>query len=125
MSCLTLLRVLVTPREKPGERFLVADGKNVRYTIGRKDGITIMASVKTAISIEESLFEKANELARKLKISRSQLFAKATAEYVRRHENKMLLERLNEVYADAPDAEERALCEEMMHLHQQGWKDPW
>ena len=66
-----------------------------------------MSSVKTAVSIDESLFRKANELARKMKLSRSGFIANAVADYVRRLEAKDVLTQLNEVYADGPDGEDR------------------
>ena len=64
-----------------------------------------MAHVKTAISLDESLFREVEDLAGKLGVSRRQLFARAVEEYVRRHENEELLRRLNEAYAGGPDGE--------------------
>ncbi len=72
-----------------------------------------MAHVKTAISIEESLFREAEDWAGKLGISRSQLFARAVAEYVRQRENEELLERLNEAHADGLDEEEQEHLDRM------------
>ncbi len=76
-----------------------------------------MAHVKTAVSIEESLFREAEAWAGKLGISRSQLFARAVAEYVRRRENEELLERLNEVHADGLDEDEKEFLERTMVYH--------
>ena len=72
-----------------------------------------MAHVKTAISLDESLFREAEEWAGKLGVSRSQLFAWAVEEYVRRRENEELLARLNEAHADGLDEEEREYLERM------------
>ena len=66
-----------------------------------------MMATKTTISIDQSLLEKVKQLARILDISRSQLFAKAAAEYIARHRNQAILNKLNEVYAEPPDEEER------------------
>jgi predicted transcriptional regulator len=66
-----------------------------------------MAHVKTAISLDESLFQKAEEWAEKLGFSRSQLFAKAVAEYIREREDEDLVRRLNEAHADGLDEEEQ------------------
>jgi metal-responsive CopG/Arc/MetJ family transcriptional regulator len=63
--------------------------------------------VKTAISIEESLFEEAEALAEKLDISRSQLFSRVVEDFVRQRENEELLERLNAAHADSLDEEEQ------------------
>jgi predicted transcriptional regulator len=68
--------------------------------------------VKTAISLDESLFREAEDWAEKLGLSRSQLYARAVEEYVRRHENEELLRRLNEAHADGLGEEDE---EALMH----------
>jgi len=77
----------------------------------------MMAHVKTAVSIEESLFEEAEAWAARLGISRSRLFAEAVREYVRRRENEELLRRLNEAHADGLDEEEKEFLERAMVYH--------
>lgn len=72
-----------------------------------------MAHVKTAISLDESLFREAEEWAGKLGVSRSQLFARAVEEYVRRRENEELFRRLNEAHAGGLDEEEKEYLERM------------
>ena len=67
-----------------------------------------MASVKTAISMDDGLFKEADRLARQLRISRSRLFAQAVAEYIRRHQAEELIERISAAHEDFPDAEEKA-----------------
>ncbi len=69
--------------------------------------MTGMAKVKTAISIQESLFKDADILARKMRVSRSQLFARAVGDFVQKQQNRQFLEQLNMAYDDAPDPEER------------------
>ena len=76
-----------------------------------------MAHVKTAISLDESLFQAAEEWAEKLGVSRSQLFARAVEEYVRRRENEELLQRLNEAHADGPDEEDEEALRHGQALH--------
>jgi len=56
--------------------------------------------MKTAISIPDDIFEKAEELAERLEVSRSQLYARAIAEYAERHSSQRVRERLDEVYAN-------------------------
>ncbi len=68
-----------------------------------------MAHVKTAVSIEESLFEEAETWAAKMGISRSQFFSRAVADFVRQRENEELLERLNTAHAGGLDEEDREL----------------
>jgi predicted transcriptional regulator len=84
----------------------------------RKEVRTV-AHIKTAVSIEESLFREAEEWAGKLGISRSRLFAEAVREYVRRRENEELLERLNEAHAGGPDEEDEKALRHMQALHLQ------
>jgi predicted transcriptional regulator len=76
-----------------------------------------VAHVKTAISLDESLFREAEEWAGKLGVSRSQFYAKAIEEYVRERENEELLKRLNEAHAGGLDPEDEELLERMRVYH--------
>jgi len=58
----------------------------------------ILTVMKTAISLPDELFEAADELAEKLGVSRSQLYARALSEYVAQHGESDVTERLNAVY---------------------------
>ncbi|MBV7334347.1 hypothetical protein KFU94_40155 [Chloroflexi bacterium TSY] len=75
-------------------------------------------TVKTAISLEDSLFEKVEALMKELQISRSRLFALAVQEFIERHENRRLLAALNAAYDDFPDEEERATLQGIHKRHQ-------
>jgi metal-responsive CopG/Arc/MetJ family transcriptional regulator len=57
-----------------------------------------MAFMKTAISIDENLFRKAEKLSSKLQVSRSHLFAQALEYLLERSETLEVIQRLNEVY---------------------------
>lgn len=59
-------------------------------------------SMKTAISLPDALFASADSLAKRLKVSRSALYAAAVAEYVAKHRDADVTARLNSVYADSP-----------------------
>jgi len=65
-----------------------------------------MTIVKTAISIQKSLFQRAEEVAKEMKISRSRLFVLAVEDFIRRYQNKLLLEEINLAYSDEPDEKE-------------------
>jgi metal-responsive CopG/Arc/MetJ family transcriptional regulator len=78
-----------------------------------------MPSVKTAISIPEPLFHRAEAVAQSLHISRSQLIARAVDEFVKRYESRRLLESLNRAYDDSPSADER---EQMQSMRQKQWE---
>jgi hypothetical protein len=58
--------------------------------------------MKTAISIADDLFQAAEAAARRLGVSRSQLYARAVAEYLEQHGDEGITEKLNEFYADRP-----------------------
>jgi metal-responsive CopG/Arc/MetJ family transcriptional regulator len=63
-------------------------------------GITgvILEAMKTAISIPDDEFKKAEELAARLGISRSELYRSALAEFMSKHAEEAVTERLNELY---------------------------
>lgn len=84
-----------------------------------------MANVKTAISLQRSLFEQIDDLARELQISRSRLFVLAVEDFIRHHENRQLLETINAAYDDLPDAEELALRHKMRQQHRQLVAGQW
>jgi metal-responsive CopG/Arc/MetJ family transcriptional regulator len=84
-----------------------------------------MTNVKTAISLPESLFEQAEAVAYKMKVSRSRLMALALEEFIRRHQNRQLLEKINAAYEDAPDEEEQALHCPLRRQHRQIAENEW
>lgn len=85
-----------------------------------------MAIVKTAISLPEPLFERADAFARQQNISRSQLFARAVEEFLRRHESQALLETLNRVYGDIlPTPEEKEVQRLMKQKQRERVKGEW
>jgi len=53
--------------------------------------------MKTAISVPNDVFQKAERLAQKLKKSRSQLYSEAVNEYVARHDGSATTEAINKV----------------------------
>ena len=56
--------------------------------------------MKTAISIPEEIFREAERAAKKLGVSRSELYAKAVLDFVERYRRDSLTEKLNEVYSN-------------------------
>jgi len=57
--------------------------------------------MKTAISIPDPIYREAEKLARRLKKSRSQLYAEAMTAYLRRHDADAVTEALNRVCEDS------------------------
>jgi metal-responsive CopG/Arc/MetJ family transcriptional regulator len=60
--------------------------------------------VKTAVSIPDKVFRKAEALAKSLEISRSELYTNALANFVAERDEARVTERLNEVYASQSSA---------------------
>jgi hypothetical protein len=56
--------------------------------------------MKTAISIPDDLFERAERLTRTVKKSRSQLYSQAIREYVARHAGDQVTESLDRLCVD-------------------------
>ena len=58
--------------------------------------------MKVAISLPDDLFELADVLAERMGLSRSELYARAVAEYLAKHRDEDVTARLNDVFADKP-----------------------
>jgi metal-responsive CopG/Arc/MetJ family transcriptional regulator len=82
-----------------------------------------MANMKTAISIEKSIFEQMDTLAKRSKISRSRLFAIAAREFLNRNKNIDLLKSLNDAYEDLPETE--PIVTKMRSTHYKLIKEQW
>lgn len=61
--------------------------------------------MKTAISIPDELFQKAEGAAKSLSISRSELYQRALAAFLDRQEGRLVTEALNEIYGTDAEAE--------------------
>jgi len=72
-----------------------------------------MPGVKTAISLEENLFNQVKQLANDLHVSRSKLFTLAVKDYLKKQESKKILAQLNAVYCDPPSKEEDVISKAM------------
>ena len=55
--------------------------------------------MKTAVSMPDDLFRLAEAAAHRLRVSRSELYATALAEFLSRQNEDSVTERLNEVYS--------------------------
>jgi len=58
--------------------------------------------MKTAVSLPVALFRRGEATARRLRVSRSQLYATALAEFLDRVQSDRVTEQLNQVYGDQP-----------------------
>jgi metal-responsive CopG/Arc/MetJ family transcriptional regulator len=60
--------------------------------------------MKTAISIPDKIFRSADALARRLGVSRSELYATAVNEFLSKHRSRHVTARLDEVYSEEDSA---------------------
>lgn len=77
--------------------------------------------MKTAISIPDTVFNEAEELATQLGLSRSQLYAKAVADYVARRRETSVTDALNKVYGADSEALDPALAD----MQGKSLPNPW
>ena len=82
-------------------------------------------TIKTAISIQKSLFEQAESLAQQLKISRSHLFGLAIETFIENHQNQILLDEINKAYSDEPDPSEKDRLSKMRNQHRKLVENEW
>ena len=68
--------------------------------LGYNSGYTL--DMKTAVSVPDDLFRQAEAAARRFGISRSELYAKAIAEFLKQQDVSAITERLNQVYSRHP-----------------------
>jgi len=78
--------------------------------------------MKTAISIPDNIFESAEKLADRLGKSRSQLYTQALGNYLAKHHNDNLTQKLNEIY----ESEDSRLDNDLdLMQHKSLPKDKW
>ena len=84
-----------------------------------------MSTIKTAISLEKTLFDQADSLAQEINVPRSHLFVLALEEFIQRHNNKIILEQINLVYQDEPSSEEKTYLKNMATKHRKIVQGQW
>ncbi len=66
--------------------------------------VVILLHMKTAISIPDEVFSAAEKAAKKLGVSRSELYTNAVREFIERYGREGITEKLNEVYSAEGEA---------------------
>jgi len=84
-----------------------------------------MQAIKTAISIEKSLFDQAENIARTMNVTRSKLFAIALQDFIEHQKNKEMLAQINAAYAEEPDATEQTLRRKSRRQHRRIVEGEW
>jgi metal-responsive CopG/Arc/MetJ family transcriptional regulator len=59
-----------------------------------------MSTIKTAISIDEDLFNEVKDLSTRLNIPKSQIFSQAVQYFIDKKNNLELLKKINETYRE-------------------------
>jgi metal-responsive CopG/Arc/MetJ family transcriptional regulator len=78
--------------------------------------------MKTAVSVPDDLFRLAETAARRLHVSRSQLYATALAEYLERETAASITDRLNQVYSDLDSKLDSSLMNaQLASLDRESW----
>ena len=90
-----------------GQRYAVVRSVPVPRPLNPRYDQCYTRRMKTAISIPDPVFKSAEQLASRLRVSRSELYAKAVRAFVEEHRDDLVTSRLNEVYG--PGAEDSAL----------------
>ena len=67
--------------------------------------------MKTAISVPDETFKKAERLAQRLKKSRSQLFSEAMDQYLARHDGDAVTDAINKVIDELGDESDEFVAE--------------
>lgn len=78
--------------------------------------------MKTAISISDEVFARADEFARRHKITRSALFTAAVDEYIQHHRREDVTDKLNEVYQEENSSLDPVLTKlQALSIPQEEW----
>jgi metal-responsive CopG/Arc/MetJ family transcriptional regulator len=83
------------------------------------------ATIKTAISIQKTLFEQAETVAQQLNISRSHLFGIAIENFIKNYQSQALLDEINRAYEDQPDPIEQERIGKMKKTHRKLLEGEW
>jgi len=85
-----------------------------------------MANIKTAISLQKTLFDQVESLAREMKVSRSRVFVLALENFIRESQDRQLFEKINKAVKDAPpDKAERARLRQIRRQHRRMVEGKW
>ncbi|MCK4760827.1 MAG: ribbon-helix-helix protein, CopG family [Candidatus Aminicenantes bacterium] len=84
-----------------------------------------MTAIKTAISIDDRLFDQINKLSNELKISRSQIFSQAVRYFIERKNNLELVRKINRAYSDVLDEDEMERLEMSKQKYKEVIKETW
>ena len=91
-----------------------------RLQIGYNFGYTRV--MKTAVSIPDPVFEQAEDLAKRLEMSRSEFYATALREFISDRRASDITERLNQIYEEeSPDLDSAVVHLQASSLPREEW----
>ena len=91
-------------RRSGGHAFTLHAMTNANTALAAPVGLQYNCSMKTAVSIPDAVYRAGELLAKRLKLPRSRLYALALADYVERHADDDITQRLNASLAAHPAA---------------------
>ena len=77
--------------------------------------------MKTAVSLPDNLFEEAEAAAKRMKMTRSRLYAAALREYLDLRDGREITEKLNEIYATESSELDPVLAEMQARSVKEDW----
>jgi metal-responsive CopG/Arc/MetJ family transcriptional regulator len=84
-----------------------------------------MAVIKTAISIDENLFNKISKLSDEIRLSRSQIFSQAVRYFIDIKNNLELVRKINQAYSEVLEGDEIALMEKSKIKFKEILEEEW
>jgi len=89
-------------------------------TVGYNFGYTL--AMKTAVSIPDPIFEEADDLAKKLGMSRSQLYATAVSQFIESFQDEAVTTALNKIYSATTGSADPVLQQlQFLSLPEEDW----
>lgn len=107
MSATVSYNVLPRDRARP----CVAKREGWRIAVDAWYDSSYTSRVKTAVSIPDPVYERAEKVARRLGVTRSRLYSLAIADYLRRHSEEEILAALDAVYGGLSETLDPVLAE--------------
>jgi metal-responsive CopG/Arc/MetJ family transcriptional regulator len=77
--------------------------------------------MKVAVSVPDQVFEEAEKVSKRLRVSRSRLYAQALEEFVQKHRKKGVRAALDEVYEAEPSEIEPGLADLQARALREKW----
>lgn len=85
-----------------------------------------MATVKTTLPIQQSLYKTLSQIAKDLKLPDHAILELAVSEFIKGYQsNQNLLKKINEAYDDLPDQDEQYLLNRMKSRHKSILEEQW